>query len=97
MLPQGQIAECIARRPTGRQLAKLTPRGFEVLRLVNKQIAAELGIKLRKMKTHRARVIQKIGVVSVAELVRLAQKASVVPALTLSQRLLVVGLQVAYV
>jgi FixJ family two-component response regulator len=66
-------------------LAKLTPRESEVLRLViagllNKQIAAELGIKLRMIKTHRARVMQKMGVVSVAELVRLAQKASVVPA-----------------
>jgi FixJ family two-component response regulator len=67
------------------RLAKLTPREFEVLRLViagllNKQIAAELGIKLRTIKTHRARVMQKMGVVSVAELVRLTQKASVVPA-----------------
>ena len=65
-------------------LAKLTPREFDVLRLMiagllNKQIAAELGIKLRTIKTHRARVMQKMGVVSVAELVRLAQKAGVVP------------------
>jgi FixJ family two-component response regulator len=76
---RGEVVESRAR------LAKLTPREFEVLRLViagllNKQIAAELGIKLRTIKTHRARVMQKMGVVSVAELVRLAQKASVVPA-----------------
>jgi len=75
---RGEVVESRAR------LAKLTPREFEVLRLViagllNKQIAAELGIKLRTIKTHRARVMQKMGVVSVAELVRLAQKASVVP------------------
>ena len=74
----GDVAESRAR------LAKLTPREFEVLRLViagllNKQIAAELGITLRTIKTHRARVMQKMGVVSVAELVRLAQKAGVVP------------------
>ena len=66
-------------------MKQLTPREFEVLRLViagllNKQIAAELRIKLRTIKTHRGRVMQKMGVVSVAELVRLAQKASVVPA-----------------
>ena len=65
-------------------LAKLTPREFDVLRLMiagllNKQIAAELGIKLRTIKTHRARVMQKMGVVSVADLVRLAQKGGVVP------------------
>ena len=75
---RGEVVESRAR------LAKLTPREFDVLRLViagllNKQIAAELGIKLRTIKTHRARVMQKMGVVSVAELVRLAQKAGVAP------------------
>jgi FixJ family two-component response regulator len=67
------------------RLAKLTPREFEVFRLViagrlNKEIGAALGVTLRTVKTHRARVMQKIHVVSVAELVRLAQKAGVVPA-----------------
>jgi FixJ family two-component response regulator len=64
------------------RLARLTPREFEVFRLViagrlNKEIGAELGITLRTIKTHRARVMQKIGAISVAELVRLAQKAGV--------------------
>jgi len=68
-----------------RRLAKLTPREFEVFRLViagrlNKEIGAELDVTLRTIKTHRARVMQKIGVISVAELVRLAQKAGVAPA-----------------
>jgi FixJ family two-component response regulator len=67
------------------RLAKLTPREFEVFRLViagrlNKEIGAELDVTLRTIKTHRARVMQKTGVVSVAELVRLAQKAGVAPA-----------------
>jgi FixJ family two-component response regulator len=67
------------------RLAKLTPREFEVFRLViagrlNKEIGAALGVTLRTVKTHRARVMQKIHVVSVAELVRLAQKAGVAPA-----------------
>jgi FixJ family two-component response regulator len=74
-----EVAESRAR------LAKLTPREFEVLRLViagllNKEIGAELGITIRTIKTHRARVMQKMGVISVAELVRLAQKAGVAPA-----------------
>ncbi|MEA2543032.1 MAG: hypothetical protein QOH35_4398, partial [Acidobacteriaceae bacterium] len=56
------------------RLAKLTPREFEVFRLViagrlNKEIGAELGITVRTIKTHRARVMQKIAVISVAELV----------------------------
>jgi len=68
-----------------RRLTKLTPREFEVFRLViagrlNKEIGAELDVTLRTIKTHRARVMQKTGVVSVAELVRLAQKAGVAPA-----------------
>jgi FixJ family two-component response regulator len=67
------------------RLAKLTPREFQVFRLViagrlNKEIGAELGITVRTIKTHRARVMQKIAVISVAELVRLAQKAGVAPA-----------------
>ena len=75
---RGEVVESRAR------LAKLTPREFEVFRLViagllNKEIGAELGVSLRTIKTHRARVMQKIGVVSVAELVRLAQKAGVAP------------------
>jgi FixJ family two-component response regulator len=66
------------------RLAKLTPREFEVFRLViagrlNKEIGAALGVTLRTVKTHRARVMQKSRVVSVAELVRLAQKAGVAP------------------
>ena len=67
------------------RLAKLTPREFEVLRLVitgllNKEIAVELDVAVRTIKTHRSRVMQKMGVVSVAELVRLAQRAGVAPA-----------------
>jgi two-component system response regulator FixJ len=68
------------------RVATLTPREFEVFRLViagllNKQIAAELGAALRTIKTHRGRVMHKMGAASVAELVRLAQKAGVMPAL----------------
>ena len=48
--------------------------------LLNKQIAAELGISEDTVKCHRAHVMQKFGVVSVAELVRLCEKAGVAPA-----------------
>jgi len=76
---RGEVAESRAR------LAKLSPREFEVFQLViagllNKEIGAELGVSLRTIKTHRGRVMRKIGVLSVAELVRLAQKAGVAPA-----------------
>ncbi len=67
------------------RLGSLTRREYEVLTLVitgmlNKQIAAELGVVEKTIKVHRARVMQKLRVVSVAELVRLAEKAAVPPA-----------------
>ena len=62
----------------------LTPREHEVMTYVitgmlNKQIAAELNISLITVKIHRGRVMQKLGVVSVAELVRLCEKAGISP------------------
>jgi len=67
------------------KLAKLTPREFEVMRfvvagLLNKQIAYELGITEDTVKIHRGRMMSKMDVVSVADLVRLTQKAGVEPA-----------------
>ncbi len=67
-----------------RLLDLLTPREFEVMQLVltgmlNKQIAGELGTAEKTVKVHRGRVMQKLGVTSVAELVRLVQKACLAP------------------
>jgi FixJ family two-component response regulator len=63
-----------------RLLDLLTQREFEVMQLIttgmlNKQIAGELGIAEKTVKVHRSRVMQKLGIVSVAELVRFVQKA----------------------
>lgn len=65
-----------------RRLDLLTPREFEVMRLVvrgmlNKQIAGELGTAEKTIKVHRGRVMKKLGVVSVAELVRLVETAQI--------------------
>jgi FixJ family two-component response regulator len=67
-----------------RLLDLLTPREFEVMQLVvtgmlNKQIAGELGTAEKTVKVHRGRVMQKLGVTSVAELVRLVQNACLAP------------------
>jgi FixJ family two-component response regulator len=56
--------------------ARLTPREREVLEMVvqgrlNKQIAADLGIAEKTIKVHRARMMQKLGVRTIADLVRL--------------------------
>jgi DNA-binding NarL/FixJ family response regulator len=42
---------------------------------MNKQIAAELGTAEQTIKQHRGRVTRKLGVGSVAELVRLVERA----------------------
>jgi FixJ family two-component response regulator len=65
-------------------LAKLTPREREVLTHViagrlNKQIASDLGTVEKTIKVHRGRMMSKMGVHSVAELVRIAERAGVAP------------------
>jgi FixJ family two-component response regulator len=73
------------RREARGRIDKLTPREFEVLRfviigLLNKQIAAELHTAEKTIKVHRGRVMQKLGVASVPDLVRMSQRAGVAPA-----------------
>jgi RNA polymerase sigma factor (sigma-70 family) len=68
------------RKEVRARIATLTPREFDVLKLViggmlNKQIAARLGTTEGTIKVHRGRVMEKMGVKSVAELVVLAQRA----------------------
>ena len=58
---------------------KLTPRERNVFELVvagrlNKQIAAELGMAERTVKAHRAQVMAKMQVTSLAELVHVADR-----------------------
>ena len=62
----------------------LTPREQEVMTLViagrlNKQIAIELDAAERTIKFHRAHIMQKMNVESVADLVRVAEKLGVSP------------------
>jgi FixJ family two-component response regulator len=61
------------------RFAKLTARERDVFALVvagrmNKEIAAELGTAEQTIKQHRGRVMQKLGVRSVADLVHLAER-----------------------
>ena len=63
-------------------IAKLTPREREVFELVirgktNKQVANVLGATERTIKAHRHRVMEKMQVQSLAELVSLAERAGI--------------------
>lgn len=80
------ISQCLARERSERQqrqqgaeahrrIEALTPREREVLELIvagrlNKQIADELGISIKTVEVHRARVMEKMGANSLAELVQ---------------------------
>ena len=81
-----EIRKAAAERASARaRLNLLTPREFEVMQRViagslNKQIAGALGAAEKTIKIHRGRVMEKMGVHSVAELVLVAQAAGVTPA-----------------
>ena len=58
------------------RLTSLTPREHEVLSLItrgkpNKVVAADLGVSQRTVEIHRARVMEKMGASSFAQLVRM--------------------------
>lgn len=68
-----------------RRIELLTPRENEIISyiitgMLNKQIALKLGIAEKTVKVHRGRIMDKLCVDSVADLVRLAEKASIKPA-----------------
>jgi FixJ family two-component response regulator len=76
---EGEVEEALS------LIASLTPRENEVLRWViagklNKQIAFALGTTEKTVKVHRAHVMQKTRVASVADLVRLAERCGIFPA-----------------
>ena len=89
----GSIKQAIARHENARgvrqkldafgaQLGTLTPREHQVFELVvqgkiNKQIAQQLGATERTIKAHRHKVMEKMGVQSLAELVSIAERMGV--------------------
>jgi len=57
--------------------ARLTPREGEIIRLLalgksNKEISSELGITIRTAETHRAKIMLKLGMHSLAEVIHYA-------------------------
>ena len=89
----GVIAGAVARDRQAKQVQRelrklrgrlqtLTPREHEVFGLVvtgmlNKQIAFDLGTAEKTIKVHRARIIEKMGAKSLADLVRFAERLGI--------------------
>jgi RNA polymerase sigma factor (sigma-70 family) len=76
------ISEATERQRIEASFSTLTPRQREVMELVvkgllNKQVAAELGTVEKTVKVHRAQVMEKMRVQSLAELVRVAEKIGI--------------------
>jgi FixJ family two-component response regulator len=79
---RGLISDQIERNKVWALIDRLTPRERQVLQLVvagklNKQIAADLGASEKTIKVHRGRVMHKMEVFSVAELVRLLERRGI--------------------
>jgi FixJ family two-component response regulator len=73
-------AEAALRDARERQLERLSVREREVALLLakgylNKQVAAALGTTERTVKAHRSRIMEKLGIRSAVELVRLIDQA----------------------
>ena len=69
-------AELAKRDAIRERFDSLTPREREVLTLVtqgkaNKVMAGDLGVSQRTVEIHRARVMEKMGAASLAQLVRM--------------------------
>ena len=79
-----RLQKAAERKAASKLIDKLSPREKEVMELVvqghlNKNIAAQIGTTLKTVKVHRGRVMKKMGVRSVAELVRLTSKVNSEP------------------
>ena len=81
---RAQQAEDVDITELRKRLEQLTPRQLEVFQYViagkmNKIIAADLGTGEQTIKVHRRRVMRKMGVKSLVELVRTADMLGIKP------------------
>ncbi|MGC2467089.1 MAG: response regulator transcription factor [Candidatus Acidiferrum sp.] len=82
---QGFLKTTSQHQQATRAGARTTPRELEILRLLaegrsNKEIAAQLGITVRTVETHRSKIMLKLGLHSLAELIHYALRHGLVSA-----------------
>jgi DNA-binding NarL/FixJ family response regulator len=80
---QGFLKTTSQHQQAKRAGVRTTPRELEILRLLaegrsNKEIAAQLGITVRTVETHRAKIMLKLGLHSLAELIHYALRHGLV-------------------
>jgi DNA-binding NarL/FixJ family response regulator len=64
--------------------ARITPRELEIIRLLaagksNKEVGAQLSIAIRTVETHRANILLKLGLHSLADLIHYAIRHEIIP------------------
>lgn len=74
----------VQRMGAGAPVDPLTPRQREVLKGIaegrsTKKIAADLGLSVKTVETHRAQIMERLGIRDVAGLVRYAMRTGLVP------------------
>jgi two-component system response regulator FixJ len=82
--PKGRPVDDAARAEVEQRVATLSVREHDVLRTLlvrghNKSVATELGISVRTVEIHRSRILAKMGVDSLTDLVRVMLSAGVTP------------------
>jgi DNA-binding CsgD family transcriptional regulator len=81
-MSDGCLARCQAKKPVP-SLEQLTLREHEIFQLLaegrsSKGVSALLGISAKAAERHRTRLMKKLGVHSVAELVRFAVRHKII-------------------
>jgi len=62
---------------------RITPRELEIIRLLaegksNKELSTQLGITVRTVETHRSKIMLKLGLHSLAELIHYAMRNEII-------------------